>query len=484
MWPNVALHVRPSLARTFANPMEHVEFGITVTRTMSTTYRVPFPVASLRLSILACLLLLISCGGTTNSVKGKYLADTADLARPPVRPVIIMSGFGQMKLFDPVTHRNVWGTAHTMVQTRWADDMDLPVDPLTAEVGRDRLIARGFVGSRTSINHAWHLGRILADYAGYVEANDFLSPLEQEPKTLYRLSYDFRLSASDNARTLDRFIEDIRQAHGEPLLQVDLVTHSLGGIVALTYLKIGTAPLDEPSRWDEESMRAASKIKHAVIMAAPQEGTIDAFRVMVQSERFALRVLFPEWSALFPALIEILPGDGRALMSEDGSLIEGSLWDVSTWQRLELSIFNPAIRERMIQRTSRDEYHLHTQAFEKLLLRGQLLREALRRPIPEGIVFGVIASDCVPTTRRAVLRSDGSMAFYRDELRPSEQALANRMFEPGDGSITVSSATAGRTRDVSLICDGHQGMALDPTVHRAIIRTLESGGAPGLMMER
>lgn len=451
---------------------------------MSTTDRAPFSAASTPLSILVCLLLVISCGGTTNSAKSDYLADAAGLARPPVRPVIIMSGFGQMKLYDPVTHRNVWGTAHTMVQTRWADDMDLPVDPRTGEVGRDRLIARGFAGSRSSINHAWHLGRVLANYAGYVEANDILSPLEQEPKTLYRLSYDFRLSATEHARTLDRFIEEIREVHGDPSLQVDLVTHSLGGIVALTYLKIGTAPLDDPSRWDEESMRAAAKIKHAVMLAAPQEGTIDAFRVMVQSERFALRVLLPEWSALYPALIEMLPSDGMALISEDGSLIEASLWDLATWQRFELSIFNPAIRDRMIERTSPEEYHLRTLAFEKLLLRGQLLRSALRRPIPEGIDVEMIASDCVRTTRRALLRSDGSFAFYRDELRPSEEALAPRMFEPGDGSITVSSATAGRTRDVSLICDGHQGMALDPTVHRTIIRTLESGGPEGLMMER
>ncbi len=450
---------------------------------MFTTTCFSFRAASTRFLAAACLL-LISCGGTSNNVKGKYLADSADFTRPPVRPVIIMTGFGQMKLYDPITRRNVWGTAHTMVQTRWADDLDLPVDPRTARVGTDRLIARGFAGSRSSVNHAWHLGRVLETYAGYEAADDHLSPLEQEPKSLYRLSYDFRLSATDNARHLDRFIEEIRQVHHNPSLQVDLVTHSLGGIVALTYLKIGTATLDEPSQWQEGSMRAASKIRNAVLLAAPQEGTVDAFRVMVQSERFALRVLFPEWSALFPSLVEILPSDGRVLIAEDGSLIEGSLWNVATWRRLELSIFNPSIRERMIERTSLEEYHIHTLAFEKLLHRGQLLRKALQRPIPAGIGMEIIASDCVPTTRRVLLRQDRSLAFYRDELKPSEATLASRMFEPGDGSITVASATASRPENASLVCDGHQGMALDPSVHRAIIRTLDAGrpGVSGSMM--
>jgi hypothetical protein len=44
------------------------------------------------------------------------------------------------------------------------------------------------------------------------------------------------------------------------------------------------------------------------------------------------------------------------------------------------------------------------------------------------------------------------------------------MFEPGDGTIPVSSAAA--TAQPQLFCDGHQGLAADPSVHRAIVRIL------------
>lgn len=48
--------------------------------------------------------------------------------------------------------------------------------------------------------------------------------------------------------------------------------------------------------------------------------------------------------------------------------------------------------------------------------------------------------------------------------------MARILFEPGDGTVPVSSARAGG--GAILFCDGHQGIAADPSVHRAVIRTL------------
>lgn len=425
--------------------------------------------------VLGLCLLQLACGGTSNNLREQYLADTASFLEPPTHPVVIMTGFGQMKLYDPVTQRIVWGTPHTMVQTRWADDLDLPVDPDTAEVGRDRLVARGFVGLRSSFNYAWHLGRVLERYAGYEAADDTIPPDQQEPRLLYRFAYDFRLSSAENAKHLDAYIDGIRRAHRSPSLEVDLLTHSLGGIVALTYLSLGTAPIDDPSAWDAGAALAASKVRNAIMLAPPQKGTIDAFRVMVQNERFALRVLFPEWSALYPSITELLPADGRIFIREDGTPIEADVWNIETWRRLELSLFDPDIRERMIERTSEEEYRLHVAAFEKLLERARMVRRAIDRPLPGGVHVKLIASDCIPTSHRVLRRTDGSLAFYQDELRPAERHLADLMFVPGDGSITLGSAFAdSRGGKTSIFCDGHQGMALDASVHRAIIRTLQS----------
>ena len=107
------------------------------------------------------------------------------------------------------------------------------------------------------------------------------------------------------------------------------------------------------------------------------------------------------------------------------------------------------------------------------LLVGSELRDRLNdTPMPSKVHVTEIAGDCVPTAHRVLARRDGSYAFYPDELRPGEEHLAPLLFESGDGTVPVSSAVAGT--DASLFCDGHQGIATDPNVHRALVRTLRS----------
>ncbi|MEO8218525.1 MAG: hypothetical protein ABI718_15730, partial [Acidobacteriota bacterium] len=98
----------------------------------------------------------LSC--SASHARREFLAESAVLVAPPERPVILLSGFAHAKLFDPTTQRFVWGTAHATIQTRYADNLDLPVDPVTEEVTHDRLVPRGFAGYFTSWNFVWHLG--------------------------------------------------------------------------------------------------------------------------------------------------------------------------------------------------------------------------------------------------------------------------------------------------------------------------------------
>src|SRR5207237_8843167 len=96
------------------------------------------------------------------------------------------------------------------------------------------------------------------------------------------------------------------------------------------------------------------------------------------------------------------------------------------------------------------------------------VRDELRRaPVPPNIHLSVIAGDCVATAHRVLMRPNGTYVFYPGELAAGERRLEPMLFEPGDGTVPISSAGEGFT-----VCDGHQGIAADPTVHRAILRTL------------
>ena len=343
------------------------------------------------------------CNTTDRTRRGYLRAAAPTFETPPPRPAIVIAGFGVTRLLDPVTNRYVWGTPRSMVHTRYADDLDF--DP------NDRLVPRGWVGSRGPVNTGWQLSIALRKFGGYRENVDVIP-----------FFYDWRRSARDNARLLGDLVERTRNGGN-----VDLVAHSAGALVATTYLKTSAQP----------------PVENLVLIAPVQRGVVDAFRIFVRPERLMRRTFTPQFVATWPFVFELLPHDGRIFVDEEGKALDVDVWDTAIWKADVAPMLTSA-------RALHDE------------LRGA--------PIPPRVNVSVIAGDCVPTARRVLLRRDGSFAFYPHDLRDSERHLASILFEPGDGTVPISSA---RGNDAAMIvCDGHQGIAADPTVHRALVRAL------------
>lgn len=359
--------------------------------------------------------MLLSAACTTDRTRRGYLERMAADLRPPERHVIVVPGFGVTRLYDPLTERYVWGTPRAAVRTLYEDDLDLPRPPATS---RDRLVPRGYAGSRGPVNVGWQLTEALQKYGGYVR-----------DESVHPFFYDWRLSARDNAAALARLADRI-----SPDQRVDLVTHSAGALVALTWIKL---------------LGGSDRVERLVMIAPPRRGVVDAFRVFVRPERFVRRILAPDVVATWPAIYELLPDDGRFLVAPDGSRHEFDAWRAQTWQTAAPGLTPDAVH----------------------LANARALRDQLAAAdFPPGVQQTVIAGDCVPTAMAVLLRDDGSFAFYRDELRDGERSLAETLFEAGDGTVPVSSARAGG--DAHLFCDGHQGIATDPNVHRALLRAL------------
>ena len=274
--------------------------------------------------------------------------------------------------------------------------------------GHDRLVPRGVVGSRGPVNIAWHLQDGLRKFGRYTPGRD-----------VFPFEYDWRLPAEENAAKLRGLIERVRNG-GE----VDVITHSAGAIVALAALEL----------------QGERHVAHLVMLAPTRRGVVDAFRVFVRPERFMRRTFRPDMVATWPFVYELLPYEGRILVDEDGKPLPDDVW---SWPGLS----------------------------QPLAARARELRARLdRAAMPKSVRVTVIAGDCVDTARRVLRRRDGSFVFYPSELRPEERHLAKLLFEPGDGTVPVSSAAAGG--DALLFCDGHQGIATDPNVVRALLRAL------------
>lgn len=406
------------------------------------------------LLVLAFALILTACR-TSDGLRRAYLERTAAMLAVPATPVVIIPGFGVSRLYDPEEGRFVWGTPRNVVRIRYRDDLDLPIGP-GGEFARDTLVASGFAGSRGPINTAWQLGYALRRFGRYEESD--------APRTLYRFAYDWRLSAAENARELDAFIDRIREEHAAPTMKVDLVAHSAGGVVVLTYLRIGAAGLGHAERWNEGAAAAAAKVRKVVLIAPPQRGVADAFRVVVQPERFIRRTFHPETVLTWPAVTELLPFDGAVVADRSGRTLPADLRTIEGWELLKAGPFDPTVRSRIESNSDFDEI---LAAFTRSLERAKLFREMMGRPLPPDIRLQVLGGDCVATARRVLRRDDGRFVFYASELREEEMPVRDVLFERGDGTVPVSSSLADR-----YFCDGHQGLAMDPNLHRELIRTL------------
>jgi len=362
----------------------------------------------MRIAVAAAIISL-SC--TTDATRRGYLRTIAATYVASPRPAIIVPGFGVTRLFDPVAHRYVWGTGRATVQTKYEDDLDLP------ESGHDRLVPSGYVGSRGPVNVGWQLMEGLRKFGRYTPDRD-----------VFPFHYDWRLSARENAVKLDELVEHVRRDRSTD--KVDVVAHSAGAIVALTYVKLGAG---------------AAKVDHLVLIAPTQGGVIDAFRILVRPEHFLRRVFTADMVATWPSVAELLPQNGRFLIDEQGQAIDRDLWTPEGWKGFQRAPLRLADARKL-----RDEL--------------------ASRPMPRKVRVSVIAGDCVATAHRVLMRRDGSFAFYPPELLPGERSLEPILFEPGDGTVPISSATSGS--EAMIVCDGHQEIAADPTVHRAILRTL------------
>ncbi len=87
--------------------------------------------------------------------------------------------------------------------------------------------------------------------APFFEANGYV-----QGRDLFIFTYDWRYSVEDSAGSLDSFVRGVRASTGAPM--VDIVAHSLGGLVARSFLGRGTE---------------AANAEHIVLLGSPLLGT-------------------------------------------------------------------------------------------------------------------------------------------------------------------------------------------------------------------
>lgn len=391
------------------------------------------------------------------------------LAKPaPPRPVIIIPGLFGTILEQKNTGRKIWGSyfARSAVSLQRSlggdryDGLDLPTTSTTLLDDRDSIVPAGLLQRETIIPHLLSINvyrrwvRTLG-HAGYHDA-DITHPKKGD--TCFVFFYDWRRDLVENARLLAERVDAIRAAYGEPDLKVDIVAHSMGGLIARYYLLYGGEDVLGTDRPPQPTMAGAAHVAHLALLASPNEGSLPSFFTLVEGGRVAGKAIpFLVWFS-FPSLYELLPPPGSPVfIDEAGRPVGIDLHDAEAWRANHWGIYDrkrsEGYRNEFREALGQDAERAFTARSEEwsrfltaALTRARRFHAAIALDKEASLPFAyhLFGGGCMRTLGRCMLRK--TEAGLRPVARPSDRppgmsraAFDSLLFEPGDGTVTGTS---------------------------------------------
>jgi pimeloyl-ACP methyl ester carboxylesterase len=395
------------------------------------------------LAILPCALLVACATVRMPDLSRLYAAHAVD--REAV-PVILIPGLLGSRLARSGDGLELWPGSTGKLLTSGYLELAMRIDPVTLEPLDDGIVASGLFDNAIGKDFYGRVVEVLREVGGYQLSRPG-DPVVQQKARLYIFTYDWRQDNVLTARKLDAFIERIRKDYGDPDLRVDVIAHSMGGLIVRYYQRYGTDDVLDGNVFPVTGA-GAMKIRRFVMLGTPNQGSVTAIHKFLNGYRVGLASLPVEGVATMPALFQLFPHPlVDWITTIDGRPLERDLFDVELWRRFQWSIFDPHVQRRMQHEPGMwPEQQVFERWFEKRLERGRRFVWSLMVPtgdvkLMEPLLFG---GNCVPTPRRLVVEEVGGDSIAR--LRPEQifkpepgvdyEAL---MFEPGDGTVTKSS---------------------------------------------
>ena len=417
-----------------------------------------------RLAIPFCASLLAACSTIGPAAEQLYPAHSANVERVPV---ILIPGLLGSRLARASDDVEFWpgSTRKLLTSDYW--DVALRIDPDTLEPVDDGLVPTLLFDGAVGKDFYRRMVRELRIAGGYRLSKPG-QPVVQQKARLYLFPYDWRQDNVRTVRKLDELIEKIRLDYNDPHLRVDIVAHSMGGLIARYYERYGTVDVLDGNTFQVTGL-VLSKLRRVVLLGTPNQGTVTAVHKFLNGYRVGISALPTEGVATMPSTYQLFPHPlVDWVVNIEGKPLDFDIFDVDFWRRYEWSIFDHRIQRRMDRhRDTWPQQDVFERWFQKRLERGR--RFAWSLMVPAGPVPLIkpllLGGDCVPTPRRLVFENIGGESIAR--LRP-EQIVApvpgvdyeSLMFAPGDGSVTRSSLLS--RQDLSPEVPKHEQESLEP----------------------
>ncbi|NKB37557.1 MAG: hypothetical protein GKR93_10365 [Gammaproteobacteria bacterium] len=377
-------------------------------------------------------------------------------------PVVFIHGVLGSKLREDSGGDDLWLGSLDRILLSEYEELAYKIDPETLEPEKGSIHAYTVADDAVGKDFYGKIIRTLKDAGNYrkVEIGQSVNPKQ---KNFYVFFYDWRQDNVKTAAQLTEFIDQIRVDYEQPDLKVDIVAHSMGGLITRYYIRYGSQDVVKDNDFDKKvTMYGGDRVRRVVLLGTPNLGSTKTLNRFINGVKIGLKRIGTETLATMPSLYQLFPHPlNDWLVTNEGKALDRDLYDVEIWRRFQWSIFDPEVRKRILSRYEDEatgQAYLKTLEayFEKNLERARRFVWSLTTPLPEThpklIVFG---GGCTLTSARIIVEEVNGESIIR--LYPED--VVNKvagvdydalMLEPGDGSVTKASLLARNILDPSV----------------------------------
>lgn len=375
-------------------------------------------------------------------------------------PVIVVHGILGARLRNKTTEKEEWPGNLLDIMFGSYESVALPINLETLQPLESDLEAHAIFDRAAGRDFYGRLLNTLEEAGGFQQSQPGI-PTGSGERRYYVFVYDWRQDNVVTARKLDRFINQIRVDFNDPDLKVDIIAHSMGGLIARYYLRYGTVDVLDDNNFPVNN-HGASRVRKVILLGTPNLGSVTIIHDFLMGFKIGLKSVPTEMLATMPSLYQLLPHPINTwIVTPSGKALERDLFDVDVWRRFEWSIFDKDVEERILNRFDTPEkgkVYLETlqRYFAKQLERARRFVWSLSVKIkPSPIDYIVFGGDCALTPARVVVEEiddDSMVRLYPAEIENKVPGIDydKLMMEPGDSNVTKASLLARHELDPSV----------------------------------
>ncbi len=371
-------------------------------------------------------------------------------------PVIVIPGIVSSTLIDE-NDKEIWfGPWHKLLTSQYKEAA-LEIDEKTLLPKPSRIRASTLPDKVLFFDFYGSLFSTLENYGDYAFSKPGVA-YTGSGRRYYKFAYDWRYDNTHNAKLLDEFIDQIRRDYSDPTLEVDLIGHSMGGLLARYYMRYGGADVLDDNEFPV-TQAGAKKVRRLIQLGAPNLGSAAVLHQLIEGYKVLFTTVPVEVMVTMPSVYQLLPHPlNRWLVTNEGKTLDRDLFDVEVWRRFQWGIFDPEVVERIIsQYETREEGErrvaLLQRYFHKHLERARRFVWSLTVPVPD-LDYDIVAfgGNCSLTPARLLVEEiDGEshVRLWPKEVKNKIKGIDYDllMLEPGDGRVTKPSMLARELLD-------------------------------------